>query len=58
MQRHPMSYIAPAVPLLASGVVCLAIGLASHVSTFVWMAPGFLLAGGVLMWLGLRRRAR
>jgi len=53
-----MSYIAPAVPLLASGVVCLAIGLASHVTTFVWMAPGFLLTGGVLMWLGLRRRAR
>ena len=57
MQRHPMSYIAPAVPLLASGVVCLAIGLASQASTFVWMAPGFLLTGGALMWLGLHRRA-
>ncbi len=55
MQRHTMSYLTPAIPLLVSGVACLAIGLASETKTFIWMAPGFLGAGLVLMLLGLRR---
>lgn len=57
MQRHKMSYLTPAIPLLVSGVACLAIGLASEAKTFLWMAPGFMATGGVLLWLGLRRRA-
>jgi len=57
MQRLKMSYLTPAIPLLVSGVACLAIGLASEAKTFVWMAPGFMATGGVLVWLGLRRRA-
>jgi hypothetical protein len=56
MQRHMISYLTPAIPLLVSGVACLAIGLASETKTFLWMAPGFLGAGLVLMLLGLRRR--
>jgi len=56
MQRHTMSSITPAIPLLVSGVACLAIGLASETKTFLWMAPGFLATGLVLMMLGLRRR--
>jgi len=56
MQRHTMSYLTPAIPLLVSGVACLAIGLTSETKTFLWMAPGFLATGLVLMLLGLRRR--
>ena len=55
MQRHTMSYVTPAIPLLVSGVSCLAIGFASEMKTFLWMAPGFLATGLVLMLLGLRR---
>lgn len=57
MQRHRWPISHRLSRCLPPG--CLpAIGLASQASTFVWMAPGFLLTGGVLMWLWLRRRAR
>lgn len=58
MQRRNMSFLAPAIPMLVSGVACLATGLSSDAKTFLWMAPGFLATGLVLMLLGLRRRAR
>ena len=58
MQRHHMSFLTPAIPMLVSGVACLAIGLSSEAKTFLWMAPGFLATGLMLMLLALRRRGR
>lgn len=52
-----MNYSITAFPLLATGVSCLVIGLASEAETFLWMAPGFIAPGLVLALLGIRHRA-
>lgn len=57
MPGHTMSCYAPAIPLLVCGIAWLAIGLSSDTETFLWMAPGFIATGVVLLLMG-RRRAR
>lgn len=58
MRTLNMSYLAPAIPLLATGVSCLVAGMATGSETFFWMAPGFIAPGVVLALLGMRQRVR
>ena len=57
MRRLKRAYLTSAVPLLASGVACLVIGMAADATTFLWMAPGFIAPATILILQGLRRRA-
>jgi|InoplaM1AM_1038551.scaffolds.fasta_scaffold16579_1 hypothetical protein len=54
---HKRGFFTAAIPLLATGIAFLAIGLASAQDTFLWMAPGFIAPGLVLSLLGSRRKA-
>lgn len=57
MRSLKMCYVAPAIPLLASGVSCLVAGMATEAETFLWMAPGLIAPGLVLALLGTRGRS-
>lgn len=55
MRSLKMPYLAPAIALLATGVSCLVVGVASELETFIWMSSGFIVPGIVLALLGIRR---
>lgn len=58
MRSRRSPYLMSAVPMLATGLACVAIGLSTEAETFVWMAPGFLLPGLFLAVLGASGRVR
>jgi hypothetical protein len=58
MRILKMYYVAPAIPLLASGVGCLMAGIATEADVFLWMAFGLIALGLILAVLGIRGRTR